>query len=61
MDSLRGLLGIRRVDRFPNARTRELCRVKKGLNEMIDEGVLRWFTHVERMGRGMIAKRVYLG
>ena len=51
MDNLRGLLGIKRI--------RELCRVKKGLDERIDEGVLWWFTHVERMERGMIAKRVY--
>ena len=25
MDNLRGLLGIRRMDRIPNARIRELC------------------------------------
>ena len=37
---------------------RELCRVKKGLYERIDEGMLRWFGHVER---NMIAKRVYVG
>ena len=36
MDNLRGLLGIRRIDRVPNAWKRELCAVKKGL----DEGVL---------------------
>ena len=41
MDNLRGLLGIRRVDRVPNARIRELCGVKKGLDERIDEGVVR--------------------
>ena len=29
MDILRGLQGIRRMDRFPNARIRELCGVKK--------------------------------
>ena len=42
MDNLRGLLGIRRMDRVPNAQIRELCRVKKGLdeNERIDEGVI---------------------
>ena len=51
MDSLKGLLGIRRADRVSNARIRELCGVKKGLNERIDEGVLRWFSHVERMER----------
>ena len=41
MDNLRGLLAIRRMDRVPNARIRELWRVKKGLAERIDEGVLR--------------------
>ena len=45
MDTLRGLLGIRRMDRVRNAQIRELCRVsrvRKGLNERIDEGVLWW-------------------
>ena len=56
MDNLRGMLGIRRMDRVPNALIRELCGVKEGLDERINEGVLRWFTHVER-----IAKRVYVG
>ena len=50
MNNLRGLLGIRRMDRAPNARIRELCGVGKGLGEGIDEGFLRW--------RGW---RVYLG
>ena len=40
MGSLRGLLGIRRIDRVPNASIRELWGVKKGLDERIDEGVL---------------------
>ena len=37
MDNLKGLLGIRRMDRVPNAQMRELCIVKKGLDERIDE------------------------
>ena len=41
MDSIRGLLGIRRMDRVPNGRIRELCGVRKGLDERIDEGLLR--------------------
>ena len=57
MDNLRGLMGIRRMDRIPNARIRELCGVRKGL----DESVLRWFGHVERMERDRIAKSVYVG
>ena len=35
---VKGLLGIKRIDSVPNARIRELCRVKKGLDERIDEG-----------------------
>ena len=37
MDNLRGMLGIRRMDRVPNAQIRGLCRVRKGLNERIDK------------------------
>ena len=50
MDNLRGFLGIRRMDRVP--KIKELCGVKKGLAERINEGVLRWFAHVERVERG---------
>ena len=46
INNLKGLLGIRRVDRFLNVWIRELCRVKKGVDERIDEGVLWWFSHV---------------
>ena len=35
--------------------------MKKDLHERIDEGVLQWFGHVERMERDRIAKRVYVG
>ena len=61
MDNFRDLLGIRRMDRFPNPRIRELCEATKGVDEMIDESVLRWFGHVERMEKDMIYKRVYVG
>ena len=33
----------------------------KGADEEIDEGVLRWFGHVERMENDGIAKRIYVG
>ena len=33
----------------------------KGVDERIDEGVLQWFGHVERMEKNRIAKRVYVG
>ena len=55
------LLGIRRMERVPNARIRELCGVTKGVDEKIAEDVLRWFGHVERIENDMIVKRVYVG
>ena len=56
IDNLRELMGIRRMDRIPNTWIKELCGVRKGLDERIDEGVLGWFGHVERMERDRIAK-----
>ena len=49
MDNLKGFLGIRRMDRVPNARIRKLCRVAEGMNEKIEDSVLCWFGHIERM------------
>ena len=58
MDNCRGLLGIRRMDKVPKARIRELYRVMKEVEERIDENVLWWFSHVERMMNDRIAKRL---
>ena len=41
MDNLRGLLGIRRMDRELNTWIKELCGVSKGVNKRIYEGVLQ--------------------
>ena len=49
------------MDKVPNVQIRELYGVPKGLDERIDEGVLQWFSHVERMENDRIAKRVYVG
>ena len=46
MDNLRGFLGIWSMNRVPNARIRELCGVRRGLDERIGEGVFRWFSHL---------------
>ena len=40
MDNLRGLLGIMRMDKVPNARIRHQCGDTKGADEKIDKGVL---------------------
>ena len=42
---------------WKESQIRELCGVKKGLDKRIDEGVLWWFSHVER---DRIAKREYV-
>ena len=60
MDNLRGLLGIRRKDKVPNAGMRQLYGVTKGVDGKI-EVVLRWSGHVKRMGNDRIRKRVYVG
>ena len=61
MDNLRWLLDIRRMNRVSNAWIRELCREKKDLEERSDESVLWWFGNEERMEKGRIAKKVYVG
>ena len=61
MENLRGLLGIMRTDRVPNAPIRELCGVRKGLDQRIDKDMLRWFGHAERMENERIAKKIYVG
>ena len=39
IDKIRSLLGIRRMDRVPNAWISELCRMPKGVDERIEEDV----------------------
>ena len=58
MDNLRGLLAFRRIDEVPNARIGQLCGVTEGVDEKIDEDVLRWFGRVESMENDRIAKRL---
>ena len=60
MENLRCVLGIRRMNKVPNARIRELCGVTKGVDERIDKDVLRWLGNEERMENDRIAKRVYM-
>ena len=50
LNSLRGSLGIRRIDRIMNARVRELVDVKK-----------EWFGYIERTDNSRITKRVSEG
>ena len=58
IDNLKGLPGIRRMDKILHTFIRELCVVTKGVHERIDEDILRWFGHVERMKNDKIDRRV---
>ena len=49
------------MDRVPSARIRESYEVTNGEDERVNEGVLRWLGHVERMENNRIAKRAYVG
>ena len=49
------------MDKELNAQIRQLCEVTNGVDEKIDEGVLRCFGNVEKMENNRIAKRVYVG
>ena len=40
MDNIRGLLGIRRMDRVPNARIREFCGKTKGVANRENIGLI---------------------
>ena len=42
MDNLRGFLGIKRMDKVPNARIRELCGVMKGSMKAFSGGAVIW-------------------
>ena len=58
MNCLRNICGLRKIDRVPNVEIRR-CGKNVTVSQRIDQGVLRWFGHVERMGDEMMAKRVY--
>ena len=43
------------MDKVPNAQIKQFCSVMKGVDKKIDEGVLQWLGHVERMENVRIA------
>ena len=55
MVNLRGILGIKRINRMPNARAREVCGVKVAAYEGIDENVPWWIHHIEIMENSITA------
>ena len=58
MNCLRNICELRRIDRVPNE-IRRMCGKNVSVSQRMDQGVLRWFGHVERMGNKRLVKRVY--
>ena len=58
MRCLRSMCGVSRWDRIRNEVVRERTGVRKELADRVDENVLRWFGHVERMDDERLLKKV---
>ena len=59
MRGLRTICGVRWYDRVRNERVREMCGNKRSFGERVDQGVLKWYGHMERMNDERLTKRVY--
>jgi len=59
MKCLRTITGVRWFDRVRNTRVREMCGNRRSLLERADQGVLKWFGHIERMEEERVIKRIY--
>ena len=60
MKCLRSLVGVSRMDRVRNEEVRRRAGIEKELASRADQGVLRWFGHVERMDEHRMARRVLM-
>merc|ERR1712002_182437 len=58
MNCLRNICGRRRIDRVLNIEIRGMCGKNVGVSERMDQGILKWFGHVERMGNERLVKSV---
>ena len=57
MDCLRSVCGLRRPDMVPNAKVRRRNGKEVSVGAKIDQSVLRWFGHVERMDEERLVRR----
>ena len=58
MKCLRSLVGVSRMDRVRNEEVRRRVGIEWELSSRVDQRVLRWFGHVERMYEYRIAGRM---
>jgi len=59
MKCLRRICGVNRMDRIRNEEIRRRCGIGRGVLERAEERMLKWFGHMERMGRDRVVRRVY--
>ncbi len=58
MRCLRSMCGVTRMDQVRNEEVRRRTGIVKELAERAEQGVLRWFGHVERMEEKHFVKKV---
>ena len=58
MGCLRSMCGVTLWDRVRNEEVRRRVHVERQLSDRVDQSVLRWFGHVERMDEERLVKRV---
>ena len=49
MNCLRNICGVRRINKVRNEEIWQRCRKKVGLSVQMNQRILRWFSHVERV------------
>ena len=59
MRCLRSMVGVSRVDRVRNEEVRRRVGVDRSLADRVDQRVLRWYGHMERMNEERLTKRVW--
>ena len=59
MKALRMICGVSRRDRVRNVRIREICGWNRSLVERCQQGILKWFGHIVRMGEDRLVKKLF--
>ena len=60
INCLRSLVGVSRMDRVGNEEVRRRAGIERELASRVDQRVLRWFGHVERMDEHRMGRRVLM-
>ena len=60
MKCLRSLVGVSRMDRARNEEEHRRASIERELVSKVDQRILRWFGHVERMDEYPMARRVLM-